>query len=213
MDNHLPNHKHHISKSRTTQKSDATAGGCSRELSRVQTLQSAAAHGARLDTVMEFLEALIWANILLEKVDSKKFRCLLHTEATNRGWVPSAGALRRRVPELQWSLLSGLECKWRCSVYALDYSHSSCTEFCLFKNYFYLQFRYLHTTGYDLMFEYYVFARVLHVCSLCSLLICVFLFPAMAFLADSMNKERNGQFTDISNLCISKSSQLAAYSP
>ncbi|KAH6942917.1 hypothetical protein HPB50_011953 [Hyalomma asiaticum] len=55
---------------------------------------------ARNDVVLKFLDALISANIPLEKVDNPKLRTFLQTHVRNGGSVPGSDALRRRLPEL-----------------------------------------------------------------------------------------------------------------
>ncbi|KAG0418578.1 hypothetical protein HPB47_004728 [Ixodes persulcatus] len=55
---------------------------------------------ARHDIVLKFLDALISANIPLEKVDNPKLKTFLQTHVWNGGSVPGSDALRRRLPEL-----------------------------------------------------------------------------------------------------------------
>uniref|UniRef100_A0A131YX27 Uncharacterized protein n=1 Tax=Rhipicephalus appendiculatus TaxID=34631 RepID=A0A131YX27_RHIAP len=79
----------------------AGGSGMPRKQSRQQTLESAITAGeARNDVVLKFLDALISANIPLEKVDNQKLRAFLQTHVRNGGLVPGSDALRRRLPEL-----------------------------------------------------------------------------------------------------------------
>ncbi|XP_029838776.2 uncharacterized protein LOC115322563 [Ixodes scapularis] len=79
----------------------AGGSGTPRKQSRLQTLESAMTAGeARHDIVLKFLDALISANIPLEKVDNPKLRTFLQTHVRNGGSVPGSDALRRRLPEL-----------------------------------------------------------------------------------------------------------------
>ncbi|KAH8025462.1 hypothetical protein HPB51_008377 [Rhipicephalus microplus] len=58
------------------------------------------ANEVKNDVVLKFLDALISANIPLEKVDNPKLRTFLQTHVRNGGSVPGSVALRRRLPEL-----------------------------------------------------------------------------------------------------------------
>ncbi|KAL3241430.1 hypothetical protein MRX96_002549 [Rhipicephalus microplus] len=79
----------------------AGGSGAPRKQSRLQTLESAiTASEVRNDAVLKFLEALISANIPLEKADNPKLRMFLQTHVRNGGSVPGSNALRRRLPEL-----------------------------------------------------------------------------------------------------------------
>ncbi|KAL1428207.1 hypothetical protein MTO96_002611 [Rhipicephalus appendiculatus] len=73
----------------------AGGSGTPRKQSRLQTLESAITAGeARNDVVLKFLDALISANIPLEKVDNPKLRAFLQTHVRNGGSVPGSDALR-----------------------------------------------------------------------------------------------------------------------
>ncbi|KAL3189935.1 hypothetical protein MRX96_020273 [Rhipicephalus microplus] len=79
----------------------AGGSGAPRKQKRLQTLESAiTASEVRNDVVLKFLDALISANIPLEKVDNPKLRTFLQTHVRNGGSVPESDALRRLPPEL-----------------------------------------------------------------------------------------------------------------
>ncbi|XP_064472638.1 CGG triplet repeat-binding protein 1-like [Ornithodoros turicata] len=109
IDDHVMSNGHRMNadkfkrRQEETQRGNNVAAGCSGLQQgdvRLQMLDSVVtAREARMDVVTEFLEALIVANISLEKVGRPKMKNFLETRVTNGGSIPGQNALRRRISE------------------------------------------------------------------------------------------------------------------